>query len=548
MPTNIVQLSSQLYLKLDGRWQGPEVMDNLAEVMVDQHCHMPHMFTLRLHDQEARIIEGTQFGLGQEVEVGAYASGARPLVLVKGRITAVEPTFSADGSAQYLVRGYDHSFQLYRERRSKTYVNMRDSDIARTIAQEAGLESNIEQTPLIYEHLYQQNQSNLSFLRERAWRLGYLCFVRDNCLYFTSSQRLNRAELTLTWGDNGLEIHPRLNTAERVTEVRVQGWNPDRQQPIIGRASQSELAPHIGALHQLNDPPHTLTLTDLDLVNEVEADLLAQARLDEMSAATVEMEGSVFRRPDIAAGAVIAIEGIGEQFSGNYLVTTASHIYTPSTGLETYFTVRGLRTGLLTEQIDHQMPMQKRFGLVTAVVTNNRDPKGWGRVRVKFPWLTEDEESSWARTLQVAGQKAFPAVGDEVIVAFDDGHFNRPLVMGTLINGRNGDPPASRRQQIPDAAERKNWQTPSGHHIALQDTQGEKQVTVTTAVGHEIKLDDSNQRVTISTAGGLTIQLNDRTQTIEIISGGNLSLSARGNLDLEATGQVNVRGTAINFN
>lgn len=548
MAKNVVQLSSQLYLKLDGRWQGPEVMDNLAEVVVDQHCHLPNMFTLRLHDQEARLIEGTQFGLNQEVELGAYGSGSQPLVLLKGSITAVEPTFSADGSAQYIIRGYDRSFQLYRERHTKTYVNMRDSDIAQAIAQEAGLTANIEQTPLIYEHLYQSNQSHLSFLRERAWRIGYLCFVRDETLHFVSSRRLGASELTLTWGDNGLEIHPRLNTAERVTEVMVQGWNPDKQEPIIGRAISSELRPDIGAFDTIKDSAHKLTLTDMDVVNEVEADLLAQARLDELSAATVEMEGAVFRRPDISAGAVITIEGIGEQFSGNYLVTSTTHAYTPSTGLETYFTVRGLRTGLLTEQTDNRPPVQKHFGLVTAVVTNNRDPKGWGRVRLKFPWLSPDEESSWARTLQVAGQKAFPQVGDEVIVAFDDGHFNRPLVMGTLINGNNSEPPASRLQQIPDVSGRKSWETPGGHAIEMNDYQGKKTLTVTTAGGQEIKLDDQKQAVTISTAGGLTIQLNDRTQTIEISSGGNLALTANGNLNLEARGQVNVRGTAINFN
>ncbi|MCA9981805.1 MAG: phage late control D family protein, partial [Anaerolineales bacterium] len=221
MANNVVQLSSQLYLKLDGRWQGPEIMDNLSEVVVDQHCHLPNMFTLRFFDQEATLIEGNRFSLQQEVELGAYGNGSQALVLMKGTITAVEPNFSADGSAEFVVRGYDQSFQLYRERHSKTYVNMRDSDIATAVANEAGLTPRVEQTPLIYEHLYQHNQSDLSFLRERAWRIGYLCFVRDDTLHFVSSRRLGPPELTLTWGENGLEIRPRLNTAERVDEVLV---------------------------------------------------------------------------------------------------------------------------------------------------------------------------------------------------------------------------------------------------------------------------------------------------------------------------------------
>ena len=37
------------------------------------------------------------------------------------------------------------------------------------------------------------------------------------------------------------------------------------------------------------------------------------------------------------------------------------------------------------------------FGLVVGVVTNNQDPDGLGRVKVRFPWLSDDEESHWAR-------------------------------------------------------------------------------------------------------------------------------------------------------
>jgi uncharacterized protein involved in type VI secretion and phage assembly len=40
---------------------------------------------------------------------------------------------------------------------------------------------------------------------------------------------------------------------------------------------------------------------------------------------------------------------------------------------------------------------QRLYGVVVGLVTNNQDPDKWGRVKVKFPWLSDQDESNWAR-------------------------------------------------------------------------------------------------------------------------------------------------------
>jgi uncharacterized protein involved in type VI secretion and phage assembly len=37
------------------------------------------------------------------------------------------------------------------------------------------------------------------------------------------------------------------------------------------------------------------------------------------------------------------------------------------------------------------------FGVAVGIVTNNKDPEGLGRVKVAFPWLSDADESDWAR-------------------------------------------------------------------------------------------------------------------------------------------------------
>ena len=68
------------------------------------------------------------------------------------------------------------------------------------------------------------------------------------------------------------------------------------------------------------------------------------------------------------------------------------------------------------------------------------DPNQLGRVKVSFPWLSDSFTSDWARMVQVGagnnrGASFLPEVNDEVLVAFEQGDWRRPYVLGSLHNG-----------------------------------------------------------------------------------------------------------------
>jgi uncharacterized protein involved in type VI secretion and phage assembly len=78
-------------------------------------------------------------------------------------------------------------------------------------------------------------------------------------------------------------------------------------------------------------------------------------------------------------------------------------------------------------------------GVVVGVVTNNEDPEGRRRVRVKFSWLSEVDESNWARivvpiTRAKGDDYTLPDVGSEVLVAFEQGDIRFPYVLGVLLS------------------------------------------------------------------------------------------------------------------
>ena len=115
------------------------------------------------------------------------------------------------------------------------------------------------------------------------------------------------------------------------------------------------------------------------------------------------------------------------------------------------------------------------FGLVVGVVTNNQDPDGLGRVKVRFPWLSDDEESHWARIAVPMGGKErgtyfLPEVDDEVLVAFEHGSPSFPYVLGALWNGKDV-PPTTNDDGKNNLRLIKSR---SGHVIKLNDEDGKE--------------------------------------------------------------------------
>ncbi|RMD99109.1 MAG: hypothetical protein D6814_06180 [Calditrichaeota bacterium] len=91
---------------------------------------------------------------------------------------------------------------------------------------------------------------------------------------------------------------------------------------------------------------------------------------------------------------------------------------------------------------------QKIYGVAVAIVTGIGEEEKLGQVQVQFPWLSDEDESLWARILTpLAGYgRGFyhlPDIGDEVLVAFEFGDINRPIVLGALWN----------RSQVPPETE-----------------------------------------------------------------------------------------------
>jgi uncharacterized protein involved in type VI secretion and phage assembly len=92
-------------------------------------------------------------------------------------------------------------------------------------------------------------------------------------------------------------------------------------------------------------------------------------------------------------------------------------------------------------------------GIVIGKVVNVQDPQNQGRVQVSFPWLDDTLQSTWASMVAPfagngRGLYFMPEFGDELVVAFEHGHFEHAYILGAMWNGVSAPPSPDPRQRM----------------------------------------------------------------------------------------------------
>lgn len=541
-------------VKIGGTAVSEEMADDILEIVVDTTLYMPDMVTILLHarvydDNTTLWIDDATLDVGKEVEITVEDK-----VLIKGEITALEPSFDDTGRATLLLRGYDKSHRLHMGRKTRTFLNIKDSDLASTIAGEAGLSAQVDATSVTYEWVLQNNQTNMEFLLERAQRNGYQVTVIEGKLYFTKGDSNQGAGPELEWGANLRSFRPRLTTSHQAKTVKVRGWDAKAKATLEGQATQSLTA---GGVSQTGGAKSESAFS-LSQIEEVvvghpvatvdEAKALATGLSHDLSREFLQAEGACFGHPDLKAGKTVTIKGVGERFGGTYFVTSARHILSYHGGgrYRTTFEISGRQPNTLHHLLDRGNGHGPGLGVgvVSAQVTNIDDPDDLGRVKVKYSWLGSPEiESHWVRIAPpMAGpQRGFmflPEVNDEVLVAFEQGDVHRPYIVGALWSSTDKPPKPKSEAIAAGKVIQRVVKTRAGHLIILSDKQGEEQVSVTSKSGHTVILDDKSgsEKITIKDKTGNNSMIIDSTKnSMAIAVNGDFSVTAKGKVTIEST-------------
>ena len=531
---------SYFNVRIDGQQVRRAVLDALLDCTVENSLHLPDACTLRLHDSEFRWLDSDLFKEGNSVLVEGglekSESGAGEMkTLFEGEITALEMDLAAQGVPTVAVRCLDRSHRLHRGRLARSFMNTKDSDIVRKIGAECGFQVKAETTSDVHDWIFQNNQTNWEFLQERAFRNGFWLYVRgEKELRFEKVKDTAPAETTLIWGRELRSFRPRVSASPQVDEVIVRGWDAGRKQAIIGKCSRASGSPQVGQSRTGSEVAHEafgaakMVVVDRPVQTQTEANDLARSFFDSVSSGYLQAEGLCYGMPHLKPGHQVVIENIGTRFSGKYTLTAATHTYNPSEGFSTLFSVSGKNANTLLSLVEDSDMKASRLGgnIVVAVVADNNDPQKMGRVKVRYPWLTEEHTSFWARTAsQMAGRgRGFfnlPEIDDEVLVAFEHGDIHRPYIIGMLWNGKDGLPGTpSAVLGTGGVVDRRGYHTRIGHKLDFNDAGGKGDITLTTAGKHTVALDDANQKISLVTTGKHQIILDDAGKSVKIITPG----------------------------
>ena len=159
------------------------------------------------------------------------------------------------------------------------------------------------------------------------------------------------------------------------------------------------------------------------------------------------------------------------------------------------------------------------YGAYPATVTDIVDPDSQGRVKVRLPWMPDNEGGGyevWARlAVLMAGANRgtwfVPDVGDEVLVVFEGGDGRRPYVVGCLWNGSDSPP-----EQMDGAGNnyKKSIVSRRDIRITLDDTEGAETLTLKTPMNQSIEIKDGGLTVEIKDASGNSVKLEPSGITV----------------------------------
>jgi uncharacterized protein involved in type VI secretion and phage assembly len=197
-------------------------------------------------------------------------------------------------------------------------------------------------------------------------------------------------------------------------------------------------------------------------------------------------------------------------------------------------------------------------GVAVGLVTSNADPEGQGRVKVRFPALSDTLESTWASVVTPMagsgrGLYLMPEEGDTVLVAFEQGDVDRPFVLGGFWAGREKPPQTGHEVRV--------LRSRSGHVVRLDDTDGAERIEIVDRTGNNsITIETATNEITVHAAGPVTVaadgdlsltakgRLELSGQEVTVSAKAKLALSGTAAAELTSDGALTVRGSTVDIN
>ena len=542
-----------------------EFMSSVASIKLDQYIDRHHVLKIELHALGAKdgmsAFAGTQeFSgfLGETIslkmETDEIWEESNPITAMEFigivtevrhentveminaiTITAHSPTIVMDG----VVKN-----KLFHEQTASDAISAVLNDHAITIG---GVDSTSENLP----YFVQYRETDFQFVMRLAGQNGLFAYY-DGSEFTVGKAQSTSKDVEMNFGEMLFEFKMGLGT--RTEKFASQAYDYIKKEVYDGETSGS-LSTSLSGLPKLshdaskNMYPNSSLVSGLNPDSQSSLDLSIKRAREASVGRMVNCTGRS-RDPRLNIGRCVKISSMPEEFHGPHWIKSVSHRYARGDYKNTFTCV----------PLDTAYPPKKYIqkpltDIQNAIVTNTDDPDTLGRVKVKLMWnngTSIAEPDHWLRVLtpHSGNERGFfclPEIDDEVLVAFEHGDPNRPVVLGSLYNGVDKAP--VNHSAGFDAAENdlKLFRTKSGNEIYFHDKGGSEVICITQECGNTITLSADGPKITIETDGdislkGANISLESTSGDIKLKSGGAINAESSMDTVIKAGGNFSSEG------
>ena len=266
------------------------------------------------------------------------------ITLFDGRVMGLRAGFPEGAPPRVVVLADDRLQDLRMTRRTRSFADVSDADVMRTIASDHSLTANLDVSGPTHKHIAQVNQSDLAFLRERAAAVDAEVWVEGATLHAKRRGSRDTTSLVLTYQNQLREFAVTADLAAQRTAVVVSGWDVSGKQAIKSEATSSAISSELGS--------HTSGVSILESIAARKENLAhpvpvtaseGQAAADaffRMSARRfVTGRGVAEASVGLRVGKQVELKELGPMFSGKYTVTAVRHRFDTAHGIRTEFDV-----------------------------------------------------------------------------------------------------------------------------------------------------------------------------------------------------------------
>ena len=299
-------------------------------ITVREHNPQPERFA----SNQLTWLDNKVFDEGGKIKIEMGYQNNRAVKLY-GHITGMSASFPESGAPTLAVRGQSFYHQLHRKTSRKPFDAKTDSDIARAIAAELNLKSDIEDIDLEHPLVSPEGATYASILQERAKRLYYEIAIKEDTLIFRRPTYLvnTDTELVLVWGESLRSFTPTVHTNNMPSQVDARNTQTAQgggKQALASSIQAGQITCRLGETSGLELAQkifgESIVLDeDQRIASQAEANVLPRARMESRAIEYITGRGSCIGKPELISRKVVHLKGLGRRFSGKYYVTSTTH-------------------------------------------------------------------------------------------------------------------------------------------------------------------------------------------------------------------------------